>query len=273
MEDNAILKMMRYEYQRAARLSLARLGCSLLVVLPPITSLLDTTNKFVYPLAALSFLALVVWLLVDWIYLGARDRSLAARRALMVSNGSGEPIHPVIRTDLLEISQPSEDATLLVDVHSYYASTAPPGPKRILEIVEESAFYSERTQKHSGFTLGFVVVTYIAIFLLGIIVAVPSLSTALLEVLMQFFMICAAFVLSGDLFQRAFQHLKASSECRRIQKACLALSKQDASTTDALLLLSDYFGAMQGAPETLPHSFSQKQHANIERSWKKRKTS
>lgn len=270
MDENSILKMMRHEYQKAARLGLLRLGSSLLVVLPPIASLLDNTNKYVYPLAALSFLALVVWLIVDWIYLGARDRSLAARRALMVSNGSGEPIHPIICTDLLEMSQPSEDSTLSLDVQSYYDSNEPPGPRRILNIVEESAFYSERTQKHSALTLGIVVIAYIAVFVIGIIVAVPSLSTALLEVLMQFFMICAAFILSGDLFQRALQHLKASSECRRIQKACLALSQQNASTTDALLLLSDYFGAMQGAPETLPHSFSRKQRERIENSWKKR---
>lgn len=273
MDDNTILRMMRHEYRRASRLGLIRLGISLLVILPPIASLLDTANSYVYPLGTLSFFALIMWIIVDWVYFNARDRSLAARRALMVSNGSGEPIHQVIRDDLLEMSQASENATSTLDAASYYASSEPPGPKRILEIVEESAFYSERTQKHSGLTLGFVVVAYITAFLFGIIVAVPSISTALLEVLMQFFMICAAFILSGDLFQRAFKHVKASSECKRIQKACLALSKQDASTTDALLLLSDYLGAMQGAPETLPQSFSQKRHASIESSWAKRKSS
>lgn len=271
MNEDLLLGTMRQEYNRASRLGFVRLGLSFSIIVPPMLALADQNGNYVYQLAVLSFLALVAWLTADWAYKAARNRSLAARRALMISSGIGEDLDPLLREQMREITEKTAKIAPSQTVFDYYSTKQAAGPRRMLDMVEESAFYSENTHRHSGKLLRGLVVAFASSCLLFILFSVPAVTTSTLELSLRLFMIVAAFFLSGDLWQRATQHLEAATECRRIQQKCLALAQGDPKLVNAMLLLSDYLGALENAHETLPWSFSKAKKTAIEKAWETRK--
>lgn len=271
MTEDQYLHSLRSAHTAASRLGLMRLVCAFFIVIPPIVSLFDAQQAYVYLLSGLSLIFVVGWAAINHVYNSARHRSLSARRALMISNGTGEPIHATLRENLRELFENDSGAANFPKVSSYYSSQLPPGPRRVIELVEECSFYSERTHAHSGKFLFVAVNLYVFSFIAAILVAIPSFGSDTIELLARFFMVATAFFLSTDLYQRAIQHNLAAKECKRIQRQCLSLLQDTPSTFDSMLLLADYFSAMESAPETLPMSYSPKMKSSLDSAWQVRK--
>ncbi len=150
----------RAEYFALGKWRIASFLLGLVVPLPAVASVVTTDGKTLYYLAAVNFLLLTVWLWINYNYLRKRSAAHAARRAALVVNGLGEELSRGKKRRLSEKFTVGADKAQNAKKNDYYASDKEPGPLKLLECLEETAFYSSRLHKiGANAWFGIVVVT------------------------------------------------------------------------------------------------------------------
>jgi hypothetical protein len=109
-----------------------------------------TNDVGVYGSALATAIAALLWAWFDWHYKEARGQAERVRRATLIMDGLGTSLSPSELKELkARFTATPEEGEKLEDP-AYYAATAPPGPARLAEMLDETAFWSCHLLRHSA---------------------------------------------------------------------------------------------------------------------------
>ena len=206
-------------------------------------------------------------------YLYKQSRSLAerARRLTLLKGGLGESLSaPEFRELLGRFSDSVTRNAKTIDSSGYYDCQSQPGPGRLVEMIEESAFWSEDLYRHSsrrailwaggGLLLSVMMVT---------LVAIPGINAELGMNSGRVVFALVPFLLSGEVFGSAAAYGVAAHELARIL-AQLEIQKAKGITPQAaLVLFAEYNSAVEGAPPIFPGIYKARR-SDLNERWSRR---
>jgi len=269
LDKSALVGHLRAEYAASGRWRIASFVVGLVVTLPAVVSVVTTDTVTLYYLACSNAALLVAWWFVNSRYSQKQSAAHAARRAALIVNGLGEDLSAGEKRRLIEKFTVSSGRANAAQKGDYYATQSAPGPLRLLECLEESAFYSSKLHKLSAQAWVWLVVLYAAAFFAVAVLLIPSASNDILMVLARVFFAATVFVLSADVLGSLMAHSRCASETSEILSR-IEIAKQGGegavNTSDALLILEDYTSAIQGAPEVVPFIYKM-QEASLNAQW------
>lgn len=137
-----------------------------------------------------------------------------------------------------------------------FTSTRPKGGKRLLENIQESAWWSKHESRRMAWFLGFVLILIIAGAFVALTLSIASLNAANVKqsgAMVQSIggVICAVlmFIFSVNLIRLLAHYVSFALEADRVLIRCdELLSEPNISERDALLTLHDYQNARSAAP-------------------------
>lgn len=243
---------LRAEYARSSKWRSASFIVGILVSVPAVVSILVEEPTQLYLLAILNFAALTIWLSVNYRYQSIQGAAHSARRAALILNGLGDGFSPVISRQLRESFTVSDTHASEFEHHNYYSSTLPHGPKRLTELLEESAYFSSRLHQISASIMMAVMVLFVTIFCAIALFSVPTASNEIAMIGVQIFLAATLFILSSDVLGAWIAHKKCARSTAEVSRLIEAVANDKISATDVLLILEDYTSSIESAPEIVP---------------------
>lgn len=240
------------EFTKAARLRMLLLCVQIASAVPAALAVVTEDGVRLYWFGVLSLVMLLLWWLIAAFYQRCRSAAQGARRANLIINGLGETPSPAEMLDILASFTVTE-ATAWKNVNrGYYASATAASPKRLGEILEESAFYTEDLQRFSGFIMKLLVALFLLISVAVAIKSIPSMDRPALMTGTRIFLAVVVFVLSADVLGALRAHGDAARIAELVRRRMSAAYLSGYPMADVLLALGDYGSAVEAAPEVLP---------------------
>lgn len=171
------------------------------------------------------------------------------RRLAMLQDGLGVSPSKIQIAKLRE--RVGKSKTLEPDyLGPYYESLSPPGPRRLLEITEESAFFTSCLARTTSKTFGVVAALGLGIVLFGFIVLVQiGLERTAIESVAKAVVLSMAFWAVGDLASMALQfHSLSRSAEGAVDRCSFLLAQASTSGDQAQALVGEYNCAVIQAP-------------------------
>ena len=266
LDAAGLIGYLRAEYSASSKWRIASFFVGLVVTLPAVASVVTTDAKSLYYLAAVNFLFLTVWMWINYNYRRKQSAAHAARRAALIVNGLGEELSAGEKRRLSEKFTVSADKAQNAQKSDYYATDSAPGPLKLLECLEESAFYSSKLHKLSANAWFGILALYSLVFAVLAIFVIPSATNDYLMMIVRVFFAATVFILSADVFGSLLAHWRCSIETSDVLSRIEIAKKGEVNTADALLILEDYTSAIQGAPEIIPFAY-RAQESNLNALW------
>lgn len=266
LDAQGLVGYLRAEYSASGKWRIASFLVGLVVTFPAVASVFTTDTKALYYFATVNFFLLTVWLGINYNYRRKQSAAHSARRAALIVNGLGEELSAGEKRRLLEKFTVDSDKAQNAKKNDYYASDREPGPLKLLECLEESAFYSSRLHKLSANAWLVIVAGYVVIFAVLAIFFIPSATDDYLMTFVRIFFAATVFVLSSDVFGSMLAHRRCAEETDEVLNRIEIAKKDSVTTADALLILEDYTSAIQGAPEIVPFIYKA-QEAKLNTLW------
>lgn len=233
----------RLLYWQALPISLGIYAAALLASLP-------LPNRLTGLLAVATMAAQIAVFILRLVALNSLDVAEGIRRMGMLQDGMGIPPSPVQLAKLQERTAKvtTEEVTLIAP---YYDSQEPPGPRRLLDITAESAFFSRslarRVWKQFGLIAGVGMLVPVLTILIAVLGGTPQ---TVLEVVARAVVASMAFWAAGDIAMMALQFFQLSQDSDRVLHQCeVALSRPwDDTGSEALATFTEYNCAVAKAP-------------------------
>ncbi|MBB2841244.1 UNVERIFIED_ORG: hypothetical protein GGE64_005026 [Rhizobium etli] len=259
----------RAEFNKASRLFYSKFVLQIVLATTGMISLFVNEGTALYWFAGVSLLMAGVWLLLELKYRSVRANAERARRATLIMGGLGKEISKAELHDIEDsLTSTAEEAKSQEDA-AYFSSAKSPGPARLTEMLEESAYWTLHLQRSSAkimfFLFFFVLIGAFASFYL----LLPSSTQP--DVLMHARVVCAllTFLVSNDMFGQARAYQDTSRSLDRLMSRIGAAKISSYPEPDVFLLLSDYNAVAESTPLTLPFVY-QARKEELSRNWRKR---
>jgi hypothetical protein len=266
-QADEILGYQLAEYKRSSVLKTRLLVLQLLVAVSSILSVFVENDPIkTYFLSISGVLLFLAWLWVDHLHREHRDAAERARRTTLVLDGLGASISPAELRGIIDGFRVTPERARAAFRPNYFASTAPPGARRVAEIVEESAYYTADLHSASavfmilafGFCMSFLVLTVSA--------ALPFADRTVLMDLARMFLVFLLFALSSDVFGVIRGHLSTARVATSVYHRLSAAAARGYPVEDILLIVGDYNAAAESSPLPVPLIFKWRAGA-IRRRW------
>jgi hypothetical protein len=171
-------------------------------------------------------------------------------RRLDVSDGLGKPIDPFVAVDLID------DASAWVrrraartGPETYFGSTQHPSPRRLLEHVRESAWWTKRLANDMARFAAFVTFVLVVVGFMSLVAALDgSVPRSAAEVAAPWVQAVVVLLLSQSPFQAYMRYRAFSEGAGKAQERAAALLRCTPTEADALDAAADYHLVRQSAP-------------------------
>ena len=140
----------------------------------------------------------------------------------------------------------------------YYASKSQAGASRLGEILEESAFYSEKLQLTSSRTMAGLMILFFAILALAAFATIPQAKGDILVSGVKISLALLVFIMSSDVLGAYFAHSSSAKLIRDVRIRLMNIKSNEIVIGDVLLALGDYNAAVESAPESVPFAYELK---------------
>jgi len=227
------------------------------VALPGALSIFVVDATTTYILAIAGFLLLILAILLDRAYQHHRAAGEAARRATLIINGLDyRPTAEEKDAIAGQLSLKSDKAAEL-NLPDYFATHQAPGPARLLEMIEESAFFTRHLHNRSAWFMGTVFTLTLVIVIITVLSIIPLSATNTNIVVARIVIALLVFLLSSGSLASVTGHVAAWNDAKTVQSRARLAKVRGASINDALLIMADYNSAVEKAPLVVPmvHSF------------------
>lgn len=266
MRKNQYIGYLKSQYQASSQQSKISAIMLIVATIPAATSVYIEEKTAVYLLTIANGFFLFFWVLSLFSYQKKRDAAHAARRAALLVDSFGEELSARERATLLDGFTVTERLAEKSCDPDYYASSQDTGYMRLLDNIEESAFYTAKVQRASFKLLSWALGAYAMIWLGIVLSAIPGTANGHLIDGARLFITLTVFILSGGLFSAWASHRACSISAKEIQARCVSARMNGAPRIDVLMILLDYSGAIDSSPEALPFTYSL-MRAKMERIW------
>lgn len=256
----------RASFDEAQRLRVWVITSQFLIAAIAAVSVFSNDSALQLYLAAAGAVLLVIWLTAAHNYRRYKTDGDQARRACLVLEGFTDAPSP---EQLFQIYQSfnvdDNRATQLADPH-YFATTAPKGPSRLAEMLEESAFWTEKLQEESGRWMALFLVMIALVAVIGGLILMPSDNAELRVSIARVFLALLPFFLSSEVFGALQGHWAAARSICQLRLRLNAAQARGAQMGDVMLLLLDYNAAVEAAPMNLPYLYKLRKNS-LCKSW------
>ena len=148
----------------------------------------------------------------------------------------------------------------------HFLSREEPSYKRLIEMIEESSYWTSYLQKVSSKVMIFILLILAAITFCIFGAAIVSFQSDSLITLSRAIIAIMLFVISSDALGLLIGYKNSASAIDDIFKRVEVASIKGYSKSDALLLMSDYNAIIEKAPSTLPFVYKFI-HVSLNRRW------
>jgi hypothetical protein len=262
-----IVGLQRAEFDRAARLQKRILYFQVAITLLACTTVYVSNTVLAYTAALMAVAVALLWARTDYLWSESRAQAERARRATLLTDGLGWELSAAEVRDLRSQFSVKSNQGKLFEDPAYYAAKALPGPQRLVEMLEETGFWTRQLFRYSANRFWFLFALFLTFLFLLLLGSIPFVNKQ--ELLGAVRVACAMLVLlvSTDLLGRALDYTRAfhtlDGICQRIKQI---KSDRDISC-DLLMILCDYNSAVESAP--MPASGIYERHRDeLNRMWK-----
>jgi hypothetical protein len=271
--DEAIVNQL-IAYQRAAFDRAAGYQNSLIGLQFGIASFAAAT--VLVPEGAASYIAAITGLVFALSYLitigqAKEVRSLAERlrRATLILLGLNGRLSAAEQRDMLaSVSSLSPDK-YLSESSRYYKFNAEVGPERVLEMLEESAFWSSHLYSICAKVAFSVAAAVFGLFLLSLFFAFPILERGTWMTAARMSSSLMTFLVSNEVLGFARQYSSTAAATKSVVARIQIVKLSGCQLADVLLLVSDYNSAVESAPLILPKVYALRRE-KLDRIWAQR---
>lgn len=210
--------------------------------------------NLVYLLALLIVVLTAIYAGLGYLYRNSRSLAERTRRLTLISGGLGTKIGASEYRDLLGLFSAKTRALAdQIDSTGYYDCTAPVGPDRLIQKLEQNAFWSEDLLRHSGLRTRKRAAGAVALFVLMLLLSPMPLVSATIEMNAgRIIFALVPFFLSTEVFGAATAYLGASRDLGRLVAKIEHGKVAGNSVTGALTMAAEYNSAVESAPTFLP---------------------
>jgi len=188
------------------------------------------------------------------------------RRLAMLRDGIGREVAPL---EAAVLAEKVWKATNYSVPDPYYSSPLPRGPKRLIDLTAECAFFSGSIGGAAGrvFLVASIAAASILVSSLFLLIEL-GLTRSKLEIAAKVVLIGVTFWMTEDLVDMAVRYRALSSSCEGILQECSRLLDQlEPDAEDAIVLLHDYDAAVANAPP-LPSLIYRNRNARLSLIWR-----
>jgi hypothetical protein len=169
------------------------------------------------------------------------------RRLAMLHDGMGRDVAPIEAATLAERVW---DTPACANPDPYYRSQLAKGPRRLVDITSECAFFSASVGNAAARIFRIVSVAAAGLLVTCLILVVElGVGQSKLQIAGKAVLLGVTFWMTEDFVDMAVRYKTVGGACERILQECRRLLDQDnLSPEDAYVLLHDYDSALAGAP-------------------------
>jgi GrpB-like predicted nucleotidyltransferase (UPF0157 family) len=253
---DAILTHQRAELGRAQLLHILALVAQLGMAAAVAGSVFVNTSEMLLTLAIIGLVLAMAWLQLTHQRNKHTNAGNQARRIALLKSGLDVPISAARHREILRDFTVSIAERKLMMENAYFSSQEEPGPRRLVELIEESAFWTSDLQRWSGLILGWFTVG--ALVLVGIFIwrMVTDLGAEQQILLARVLVASLVFLVSSEVVVNWLAHRQAASDITEILSRVEVIASQGYDLPDAMLLMSDYNAVVESAPGILPSVFA-----------------
>lgn len=254
MAASDLVGFLRAEFAKASNLRIWQFLAQLAIAVPAAIAVVVTDDVGSYRLAIAGAVLLIGWWVANIIYTSARNAAHTARRAALLLDGLDKPFSAAAILSLQDRMTVSKSSAAKYVKSDYYASTLPPGPQRLAELIEESAFYSAPLQRASAKAMLAIIVLF-AVLAAGIVLSeVPFVEHSTTLLLIRLILAAFVFAMSADVVGAYLAHKDAARRIEEVRARLMGFS--DATyESDVLIAMADYNAAVESAPESIPFAY------------------
>lgn len=262
-----IIGLQRAEFAKAAHLQGRILYTQIAIALLGAIAIFIHDDVTTYIMTIITLFLTALWLFLDTQYTRSRTVAEQARRYALIAGGIGRPVTNDETRNLLARFTVNESEGRVHEDKTFYAASSEPGEHRLVEMLEESAFWSTHllrlSARHSWFKFAAFAVTAMTM-LLGIL---PFLGDQ--QLLDAAKLVCAvlAVVISKDVFGEALSYTYAFQEVEHVGSRLQKIKASGHPWSDLLLVMNDYNSVVEKAPLFVTGLY-QKNKERLNRLWK-----
>jgi len=249
---NRLLSHQRAELNKAEHLQIYMMIVQFIIAVIASVSVYLVNNKHLFSLALVGFLFMSLWLYLSQGQQKHRAAGDQARRAILLISGLN--------------MQPSAGQKLRINdgfnailtkgnirrEEDHFASREAPGYKRLVEMIEESSYWTCYLQNVSSKAMLITLSLFFVVFVLVSGAAIASLDSENLISLSRVMIALMLFVISSDALGLLLSYRSAALSIDEIFKRVETIAAKGFLQSDTLLLMSDYNAAIERAPAILP---------------------
>lgn len=249
---DCLLTHQRKELDEAQTLQIKMMITQIILAAAAAFSVYVAGDDLLLIIAIIGFLSTILWLYYSQTQQKLRSAGDQARRAILLISGLGQlpPAGQKLRIKDSFTFPVSEIPTSREEDH--FASREPPGYKRLSEIIEESAYWTQYLQRFSANVMSAILLTatFIAIGLAAyaIIYGKVENQVAILRTMLAFFV----FLVSSDILGLLLSYRNSANSINDIFRRVEGVADRGYNESDTLLLMVDYVAAIEKSPPALP---------------------
>lgn len=251
-----LLSHQKAESNKAENLQIYMMILQFLIATMAAISAYVNDNKILFVLAICGFLIIVLWFYLNQSQQRHRSAGDHARRAVLLISGLDMKPSPGQMLNIIDLFNVPINSINSRREEDHFLTREEPGYKRLIEMIEESSYWTSYLQKLSSKVMVFIlfILTSITFSVFG--AAIASFQTDSLITLSRAIIAIMIFVISSDVLGLLIGYRNSANSINEIFKRVEVVSIKGYLASDALLLMSDYNAIIEKAPPTLPFVYN-----------------
>lgn len=269
MDNLKLLGMQRAEFELAKTFSKRNSTAQFFIIVFTISTLLCNNEKLIYIISILNLITGILWQF--FLYKSKNSHSIAekARRIVVLSDGLGIKVSKKLYSDILIAFSVSEDEGKKFEDKNYFTTNLPYGEKKLLKILEESAFWSKHLfkicfQKYLFYSLLVLILSIISLLI------IPLLNNnSFMITIAKVACLLLTWFVTGNLFITTIDFNKSYTSMTDIESQLNGLATSNNIKSDILIIYGDYNAIVEKTP-VISTSVYIKNKAKLNQLWKER---
>ncbi|MEG1312707.1 MAG: GrpB family protein [Bacilli bacterium] len=251
-----LLSHQKAESNKAEKLQIYMMITQFIIALVAAISAYRNENNILFGLAFFGFLLIILWFYLSQSQQKHRSAGDHARRAALLISGLNMKPSPGQILYIVDMFSVTINSTNLRREENHFSTREAPSYKRLIEMIEESSYWTSSLQKASSKVMILILFILIAITFGVVGAAIASFKTDSLITLSRAIIAIMIFVISSDALGLLLGYKNSANAINEIFKRVEVASIKGHLESDALLLMSDYNAIIDKAPPTLPFVYN-----------------
>lgn len=266
-DENRLIGIFSAAFANSSKLRILMIFAQFLYALLSLASIFVDNQNCLFFLLIISVATISGWCYLNIKCLSVRSYANYVRRLTLLLSGLGRKPSAqdidLIMSKKFHLKEASEG----FENPSYFWSKEPVGPSRLLELIEESAFYSRKLQRESAGQLLQYMSIFFIVAIVSVLVSTDALGRDLQIYVAKSLLTFGLFFLTADVLGAFLAHRECGNQISEILAGINVIhASGEYEQFDITSIFCNYNSAIEGAPEILPRIFP-KLRASIEQDW------